>query len=193
MSVTLFRSLCLLMSAFLFAAGLLGLSQEISPARALAASFWIDGTYVRPRTQEALASGNPDEMKHAHQRLEEVLQLSPFDSNAWVLLATLRSRIEFGAKGTAQALKLSYLTAPSAAQLMGERLLLGTSTGVIQDPEIQELAKGDLRLIITRRPDLFGVVQSAYRQGSAAGRDFLENATRSIDPAFVPRLKHPAS
>lgn len=191
MSVTLFRGLCLIMSAFLFAAGLLGLSRESPQARALAATFRIDGTFVRAETQEALVSGNPDEMKGAHQRLEELLQLSPFDSNAWVLLATLRSRIEFSSTGTAQALKLSYFTAPSAAQLMGERLLLGASTGVIQDLEIQELAKGDLRLLITRRPDMFGVIQSAYRQGSAAGRDFLENATRSIDPAFVSRLKLP--
>lgn len=191
MSAMLFRVLCFVMAAFLIAAALVSLGQEIPQAQVFASTVPIGRSdkLAQLQAHDALASGNPNQMRRAHQSLEEVLQFSPFDANLWALLATLRSRIEFGSVGTAQALKLSYLTAPSAAYLIEARLLVAASTDVQQDSEIQELARGDLRLIITRRPDMFGIVQSAYRRGSASGRAFLESATRSIDPAFVPRLK----
>ena len=53
-----------------------------------------------------------------------------------------------------EALKMSYFTAPNDARLMAVRLDLATSSNALADPDLKELARGDVRLILlTRQPD----------------------------------------
>jgi hypothetical protein len=46
-----------------------------------------------------------------------------------------------------EALKMSYLTARNDAGLMAVRLDLATSSNALADPDVRELARGDVRLI----------------------------------------------
>src|SRR5262245_30244338 len=101
----LFRILCFIMAVFLIAAGTLCLSQEMSQSRAFASYLLIDssGRSAQLESQQALVSGSPGQMQQAHQQLEKVLRLSPFDADVWLSLATIRSRIDPGSAGAAQA------------------------------------------------------------------------------------------
>ena len=47
-----------------------------------------------------------------------------------------------------EALKMAYFTAPNDARLMAVRLDLATSFDALADPDVRELARGDVRLIL---------------------------------------------
>jgi hypothetical protein len=69
------------------------------------------------------------------------------------------------------------------------RLSVVTTSTALGDAELRSLASGDIRLVLTRRPDLKGALSSAYRQGSADGKAFIEEAVRSIDAGFAQTLR----
>ena len=49
---------------------------------------------------------------------------------------------------------MSYLTAPADMSLVPARLSVVTGTAAIADDELRNLLRGDIRLVLTRRPDL---------------------------------------
>jgi hypothetical protein len=51
------------------------------------------------------------------------------------------------------------------------------------------LARGDIRLILTRRPDLKVAIINAYRRGSAEGKAYIDEAVRSLDLGFAASLR----
>ena len=88
-----------------------------------------------------------------------------------------------------EALKLAYFTAPNDARLMPIRLDTATSFDALADPDLKELVRGDVRLMVTRQPALKPAVVSAYRRASNLGKAFLEESVRSIDPQFLAILR----
>jgi hypothetical protein len=83
---------------------------------------------------------------------------------------------------------MSYLTARADVDLIPARLSVVATSVAVGDAELKGLAGGDIRLILTRRPDLKGALKSAYRQGSVDGKAFIEAAVQSIDPGFAQTL-----
>ena len=83
---------------------------------------------------------------------------------------------------------MSYLTAPNDATLIPVRLDTAAVSDAVTDSFLAELARSDVRLILTRRPDLRGALLSAYRRGSAQGKAFIEDAVGTTDPAFITTL-----
>jgi hypothetical protein len=55
----------------------------------------------------------------------------------------------------------------------------------ISDDELKSLARSDMRLILTRRPDLKPAITSAYRRGSSEGKAYIDEVAQSVDPAFA--------
>jgi hypothetical protein len=115
------------------------------------------------------------------------LSLAPHASDLWLLLAVLESQGESG-DSIAEVLKMSYLTGRADVDLIPARIIVVATSAAVGDAELKGLASGDIRLILTRRPDLKGALTSAYRQGSADGKAFIDEAVRSIDPGFAQTL-----
>ena len=65
------------------------------------------------------------------------------------------------------------------------RLRLATHSAVIEDDELRQLATGDLRFILTRRPELAPEIVSVYRSASQPGRKFIEAALEKLDPNLL--------
>jgi len=65
------------------------------------------------------------------------------------------------------------------------RPIVSTSVAICND-ELKNLARGDMRLILTRHPDLKRAITSASGGGSVDGIDEL---TQLIDPAFAASLR----
>ena len=84
----------------------------------------------------------------------------------WLLMAMLQSQGQ-ARKSNAEALQMSYLTSPADVNLIPTRLAIVSTSGPISDDELKNLARGDIRLILTRRPDLKPAISSAYRRGGA--------------------------
>jgi hypothetical protein len=80
---------------------------------------------------------------------------------------------------------MSYLTSPADVNLTPTPLAIVSTSTPISDDELKNLARGDIRLILTRRPDLKPATTGAYRRGSPDGKDFIDQVVQLIDPAFA--------
>jgi hypothetical protein len=116
------------------------------------------------------------------------LSLAPHLSRMWLLVAALRGP-EQTRESDAEVLKMSYLTSPADIDLIPARLAIVSASAAIADAELRILVRGDIRLILTRRPDLKGAIASAYRRGSADGKAYIDEAVRSLDPGFAASLR----
>ena len=73
--------------------------------------------------------------------------------------------------------------------LIPARLAVVCASPAIADAELKNLARGDIRLILTRRPDLRPSIADAYRRGSAAGKAYLDEVVQALDPGFAASLR----
>jgi hypothetical protein len=62
------------------------------------------------------------------------------------------------------------------------------TNATLNDPDMQDLARGDVRLILTRRTDLKNAITEAYRVGSPASKTFIEDSVKAVDPSFAASL-----
>lgn len=130
----------------------------------------------------------PEITGNAQDIARQALIEGPHDSRIWLVLAMLTSQRNPADPGVADLLKMSYFTGPNFAAIIPTRLLLVATGKLSADPDLKELARGDVRLILTRRPDLKNAINAAYRRGSAEGKLFLEDSVKAIDPKFAMAL-----
>jgi hypothetical protein len=119
---------------------------------------------------------------------KQSLSWAPHSSSMWLLVANLQSQ-EQTRDSVAEVLKMSYLTSSADADLIAGRLALVSASAAIGDAELKSLARGDIRLILTRRPDLKPAITDAYRRGSVDGKAFIDEVVRSLDPGFAISLR----
>jgi hypothetical protein len=116
------------------------------------------------------------------------LSLAPHASSMWLLVAMLQSRAK-SPDSIADLLKMSYLTGPAEVNLIPARLATVAASAASADAELKILVRGDIRLILTRRPDLKAAIVSAARRGSADGKAFIGDVVQSLDPGFAASLR----
>jgi hypothetical protein len=116
------------------------------------------------------------------------LAFAPHDSRAWLLIARLQAGDPASA-ASIEALKMSFLTAPSDAGLIPARLAVLATSTTPDDGELTTLARADMRLILTRRPDLKDAIVQAYEKGSTKGQVLIREIARTLDPAFAATLR----
>lgn len=137
------------------------------------------------------SSPSPDIIKAREGTLalaKESLSLAPHSSRTWVLLAMLQNQGQ-DPQPAAEALRMSYLTSAADVTLIPARLGLISTSVSIADADLKNLARGEIRLILTRRPDLKPAIANAYRLGSPDGKAFIDDAVRSLDPGFAASLQ----
>jgi hypothetical protein len=118
----------------------------------------------------------------------QALSFAPHASGTWLLVAMLEN-VKSPQESVAEALKMSYLTSPADLSLIPARLALVAASTATADADLADLARRDIRLILTRRPDLKSAISSAYDGGSTGGRTFLYEVMRSLDPKFAATLR----
>jgi hypothetical protein len=132
------------------------------------------------------------EMIEARQRAlasaKQSLSLAPHSSRTWLLLAILQNQGE-DRQSAAEALRMSYLTSAADLSLIPARLSLMAASVSVADADLKNLARGDIRLILARRPELKPAIASAYLRGSPDGRAYISQAVRSLDPGFAASLQ----
>jgi hypothetical protein len=126
--------------------------------------------------------------QEAQAAAKQALLAGPHDSRIWLVLALLRSQRNPRDPQLAELLKMSYFTGPNFLEVVPTRLQAVATSVALDDPDLQELARGDVRLILTRRLDLRTTITEAYRRGSPAGRLFIEGSAKTIDPKFAASL-----
>lgn len=134
-------------------------------------------------------TGGTAENARARARIKHALSTAPYNPELWLALAVLQSQSDPHDPTLVEALKMSYFTAPNDFRLMPVRLDAATSVDALADPDLKELVRGDVRLMVTRQPALKAAVVSVYRRASKLGKSFLEESVQSINPSFLTVLR----
>jgi hypothetical protein len=168
-----------------------GWLEILSPFRADLESnhAFIVGMQTFQTGQQRPAADQPARNDEARARIKSALSIAPYDAELWLVLALLQAQRDPRDPALTEALKMAYFTAPNDARLMPLRLDTATLSNALADADVKELARGDVRLMITRQPGLRNAVVAAYRRASGLGKSFLEEAVQSIDPAFLQTLR----
>jgi hypothetical protein len=139
----------------------------------------------RQKPTAVRSTGQPD----AIDRVRQALATSPYDPELWLALVLLQAQRDPHDPVVFEALKMAYFTAPTDTRLIPVRLDIAGRFDALADPDVNDLVRGDVRLILTRRPELKPAIVSAYRRASDLGKASLVDAVQSIDPTFVPILR----
>ncbi|HVX77230.1 MAG TPA: hypothetical protein VHB49_13960 [Bradyrhizobium sp.] len=164
------------------------LAATIAPFRtSLKADYAIAlaGKALRSSEPGAQSVGNEAAQKAA----TSALKFGPHDSRMWLVLAQLRAQKNPADPLATEALKMSYLTGPNRAELIPIRLDMVTLNNALNDADLNELARSDVRAVLTQYSGQRPALARDYVRASAAGKKFLEDSTRMLDPAFADSLK----
>lgn len=118
------------------------------------------------------------------------LRYSPHRGDVWLTLAAIATRYKLAGYDAGALLKMSYYTAPNELALIPERLRVALSDdSVLNDPELREMIKRDIGLVISRKPALRPVLLSAYRSASPDGKAILESQISRVDPGLLKTIR----
>jgi hypothetical protein len=126
-------------------------------------------------------------LESARAELDKALVYAPHQADAWLLLAGLEERYPSHKSDPAEALKMSYYTGPSERPLIPLRLRIATRLDALDDIEVQQFIRRDLRLLLARQQTF--VVAEAYAGASPVGKRFIEQTVGEIDPAYLGLLR----
>jgi len=184
-----FRCLILLIVLIVGSVSIANLAAEVLRPSAVA-PFRSDvrGDYAVALANQVLGSAQPEQAEAA-QKLRSALRIGPHDSQLWLVLALLQARSTPVDPRVSESLKMSYLTGPNRADLIPLRLQAVTSNNSLDDPDLAELARGDVRAMLTQLPQQRPMLLDDYARASIVGKKFLEESVGSIDPGFVLTLR----
>jgi hypothetical protein len=61
--------------------------------------------------------------------------------------------------------------------------------GIDNNADLVELARGNIRLILTLKPHLKLALLDIYRLGRPVAQKIIEESVKAIDPSFLPALQ----
>ena len=117
--------------------------------------------------------------------------IGPRNSPLWLVLAILRARSSPIDPLIRRSLKMSYLTGLNQSHLIPIRLNVATSNNSLTDSDLGELARADVRALLTQLPDgrkeLLGDYQRASEVGKNSWRKPQRQSDRNLPPPCVTR------
>lgn len=136
--------------------------------------LWLrDGWSALPTSPEA-----------AEAAFTRALRLSPMDAGAWFGLASATGRFDWLNPTASRALKMSYYTGFNRSDLIAPRLILLAQVDTARDVELVDLLRRQIRLIITRAPELKGAIGQAYRVADDANRRIIEQEFKDANQSI---------
>jgi len=166
--------------------------QEIWKAASIAkvrGDLWAESGFAQVAQSQLDQDGIPEPALNDFTR---ALRYSPHRGDVWLMLAALANQYKPPGYDTAALLKMSYYTATNELGLIPLRLhvALGSDT---KEPELREMIKRDIGLVLSRLPTLKPALAAAYQSAPANGKIFAENLISEIDPGYLKtiRAEHP--
>lgn len=155
--------------------------------------LWAESafTYSSPFwTEQATgADGGNGTAEEARSQLERALRYSPHRGDVWLLLAAMADRYHWQGYRPSALLKMSYYTAPNEQMLFPLRIKVSLHAAGLQDPELPDMIRRDIRLVITRTPALKPALVAIYKAAPGPDRLFVERVVSEIDPAYLASMR----
>ena len=176
--------------------GSLALSNKLLPEKTLKAisistargDLWTQtrSMFVAQGGEQSAVSDQQKSTFPSAMNAAAILRHSPSRGDVWLMLAAISKQYKSAGYNTADLLKMSYYTAPNDLDLFPLRLSVALGTDdVVMNPELRDLIKRDLNLVLTRRPLLRPALTAAYQAASAEGKIFAEKTIYKLDPNYL--------
>ncbi len=128
-------------------------------------------------------------IEQARNVAERALADAPHDARIWLALASIDSRFDWLNGKASTDLRMSYYTGANEVELIPLRLLLAVGFSSISDTDFQQLVRHDIRIVVTRKPELKFAVLDAYPHALPAGQRFIEQTLKELDPTLLSTLR----
>jgi hypothetical protein len=118
------------------------------------------------------------------------LRDSPLRGDVWLALAAISKQSRWAGYDICALLRMSYYTAPNDLDLFPLRLSIALGTdAVLRDPELRDLLKREISLVVARRTMLRPALASAFQSASTEGKSFTEAIISEFDPKYLDNLR----
>jgi hypothetical protein len=145
------------------------------------AAFAYGGSTLRLEKDTSNPEGAPFELEQTRAVTEKAITYAPHDSRLWLLLAANDLRFDRLNERAKAALKMSYYTGSNTIAVVPKRLLLAVQGPALDDEELQELVRHDIRVTVNHKSKLMPALIAAYQNAPQSGRQFIEKALSEID------------
>jgi hypothetical protein len=166
--------------------------ENASQAAALAmfrGDLWAESAFTHSdllwKEPATVSAANENVRKETQMDIEHALRYAPHRGDVWLMLAAMADRYNWQDYQPNSLLKMSYFTAPSDLSLFPLRIKVSLRANAIQDPEIQDMIRRDIRVVVTKSPALKPALATAYRSSSVEGKAFLDRTISEIDPVYL--------
>jgi hypothetical protein len=153
--------------------------------------LWAESGFAsvaQPWTDPGAALDPDDFPGPALNAFTRALHYSPHRGDVWLMLAALASRYKPGGYDTAALLKMSYYTAPNEWHLLPLRLHVALGVDM-SEPELREMVKRDISIVLSRLPALKPALVAAYRSASPSGKIIAESLISELDPGYLRTIR----
>jgi hypothetical protein len=153
---------------------------------AIRGDLWAESAFTDAHLMQGDAGGDV-KLLRALSSLDRALAYAPLQSSAWLMLAELPLRYQLPGVDWKEALKMSYYTGPSELELMPLRLWIAGHSDPLSNLELRDSISREVRLLFTHRQN--SAIIAAYNAAQPAGKQFIEQTIREIDPSAVELLR----
>ena len=122
----------------------------------------------------------------ARASLDHALNDSPHLSSAWLLFAGLAAGFPSLGLDATTLLKMSYYTGPSEQRLVPLRLRIAVHSDQFSDVEVRQFVGRDIHFLLAGKQK--SAIAEAYNTASSAGKSFIEQTVKDIDPSALGAL-----
>jgi hypothetical protein len=159
---------------------------------AIRGDLWANAAFTNADLlwSEKGASEKPDSSKtlpRARLSIDRALDEAPHQSGVWLLVAGLARRFPSLGLNATEPLKMSYYTGPSELRLVPLRLRIAVQSDSFSDIEMRQFLSRDIRLLLAQKQT--PAISNAYNVASSAGRSFIEQTVKDIDPSALDTLR----
>lgn len=156
--------------------------------------LWADDVLTYPSAyqlheKDNSSTNNSPPIEEIRDIAERALLFAPHESQIWLVLANIDSRFDWLNKKASNDLRMSYYTGANEPELIPLRLSLAVSFSDISDTDFQQFVRHDIRIIVSRKPELKYAIQDAYRYALPDGRKFIENTLDDMDPTLLSNIR----
>ncbi len=86
-------------------------------------------------------------------------------------------------------MKMSYYTGPNDKAVIDRRLRSAVRFQALDDADLREVVRREIRTILLRVPELRPAITAAYGAANANDRAFIEATVAATDPNFAASLR----
>jgi hypothetical protein len=152
--------------------------------------LWARSAFAATSALLTVRSSDPSRGQ-LEDSLTRAARYAPCRSDVWLLLAALADQQGSSRFDPRQLLKMAYYTGPSEIELIPARVKLAFHLrGTAEDPELRDMIRRDVGLILGRFPKLRPVLSEAHRSASVEGRRLAQDLISEVDPAYLPSISN---